>query len=247
MGYVFEKSYDVRYNEVGANGRLLLSRLLNYFDDCAVNQSYQLGVGVDFLNNSNVTWFLYEWDIEIEGLPFFGENVRVITEPLDFYRFYATRRFELRDKDDNLMAKAISLWIFLDFEKRLPKRIPVELAEKYGCYPDNKKLAPWEVKTPSKEDFVFEFVALPVNMDTNLHINQATYVDWVLSSIPLEFLKDSLPVRFKSIYKKEVKPYEEIKVISELFESTQSIHRIFSPTINSDLCNIEIEWRKCQV
>lgn len=69
--------------------------MLNYCDYCEVTQSHKLGVGVNFLVNSNLTWFLYQWDIRIKTLPLFGETVKILTEPLDFYRFYATRRFEL--------------------------------------------------------------------------------------------------------------------------------------------------------
>lgn len=243
MGYIFEKSYDVSYNEIDFRGRLQLSRLLNYFDDCAVVQSEKLGVGVDALLDMNVTWFLYQWDIEIKRLPQSGESVKAITEPLDFYRFYATRRFELLDKNGDLMAKALSLWIFLDFEKRMPKKIPPEFAEKYGCYPQDKKLSSWDVRSPTKEDYSLEVISLPVNMDTNQHINQAVYIDWAISSLPIEFLKNSTPLKLKSMYKKEAMPLEKIKVLTEL-NNSQSLHKISSASNGSDLCMIEIEWQR---
>ncbi len=241
MGYIFEKEYDVRYYEVDFKGQLLLSRMLNYFDDCAVIQSQNLGIGVGYLFSINATWFLYQWNIEIKKLPSFGEKVKVITEPLDFYRFYATRRFELTGENSTIMARALSLWIFLDLEKKFPKRIPQDLMEKYGCSSD-EKLSPWEIKDPQKENYTLEFLTLPVNLDTNFHINQATYVDWVLSSLPMEFLSDYKPVNFKSIYKKEAKSLEKIKVITELNSQHLSIHKIISISSGSELCNMEIEW-----
>ena len=75
MAYIFEKEYDVRYYETDVNKRLLVSRLTNFFDDCAILQSEKLGVGIDFLNSKGFSWCLYQWDIKIVRLPVFGDRV----------------------------------------------------------------------------------------------------------------------------------------------------------------------------
>ncbi|MCX7820152.1 MAG: thioesterase [Brevinematales bacterium] len=240
MGYIFEKEYEVRYYETDFKGKLLLSRLFNYFDDCAIKQSEAIGVGLNFLTQLGASWFLYQWDISIKELPQYGDIVTVKTEPLEFCRFYGTRRFELF-LNKNKIIEAFSVWIFLDIAKKKPKRIPSELSKKYGVEKESEQIKHIEIQY--QEDFTItrSEQATLINLDTNNHINQAVYIDWVLNSIPIDFIKSNKPDKLKVIYKKETKLDEKVEIFSHI-KNNQSFHKIFSPTQNCDLCNVEIYW-----
>lgn len=42
---MYEMKARIRYSEVGTDGKLMLSALVNYFQDCSTFQSEDLGVG----------------------------------------------------------------------------------------------------------------------------------------------------------------------------------------------------------
>ena len=242
MGKKFEKEYDVRYYETDVNRRLLLSRLTNFFDDCAVAQSEKLGIGIEFLNSKGFSWYLYQWDIKIERLPVFGERVVVRTKPEDFYNFYASRSFELFDEKENLIATAHSLWIFLDIKNKKVARIPQEIFLTYGVGENQKKnLKPLPVRGPENVSFTSEFIVSFRDFDTNFHVNQGVYIDWAIGSFPLDFLSSNFPSSLKCIYKKETNLNEKVKVYTEL-SGNNSFQKIVSSD-NSEIFFVEMKWK----
>lgn len=243
MGHSFVIDYDIRYYETDINGNLLLSRMLNLFDNSAVVQSENLGVGIDYLASVNKSWYLYQWDVIVNRLPSFGEVVFVETKPEDFYNFYATRSYKMVDKEGFILASGFSLWIFLDIKKKRPTPIPDELIQKYGC-DENKKerLRPVEVGEPSSISYEKNFSAIFSHLDTNMHVNQGVYIDWLLSSLPLDFLKLNMPERLKLTYKKEVFADQKVKVSTEeKFPFT--FHRVSLDEKNEVVVIAEIKWR----
>ncbi len=46
----------IRYSECGADGRLTVTSLLNYFQDCSTFQSEDLGIGVKSLHEKGAMW-----------------------------------------------------------------------------------------------------------------------------------------------------------------------------------------------
>ncbi len=241
MGHIFEKEYDIRYYEADFNGRILLSRLLNFFDDCAIKQSESIGVGLNYLKSLNASWFLYQWDISIKELPSYNDVVIVKTEPLEFCRFYGTRKFEVF-LNKNKIIEAFSIWIFIDIVKKSPKRIPEDLSLSYGVEKESEKIKHIEIFTPEHYSIKRIEEATISDLDTNNHINQAVYLDWAINSLPIEFITANKPERLKVIYKKETKLNEKVEIMTSILNNTTH-HKIFSSS-NYELCCIEINWTK---
>ena len=58
-------SYDaiVRYSETGGRKTSSMATIANYFQDCAILQSEEVGIGLDYLAEHNRAWFLISWQI----------------------------------------------------------------------------------------------------------------------------------------------------------------------------------------
>lgn len=185
--YSFESR--IRYSEVGSDGKLTLLALLNYFQDCAIFHSEDLGVGVEYLEKLRGVWVMNAWQIDIDRYPQLGEQVRIQTHPYDFKLCLGSRNFGMVDKSGAMTAVANTLWTFLNTDTGRPMKPTQEMMEKYRIEPpyemeyldrkivfgdEGKKLEPVEVKSH--------------HLDTNHHVNNAQYVAVACDYLPDDFV-----------------------------------------------------------
>ena len=58
----------VRYSETDEYGRLSVTGIINYLQDCSTFQSEDIGRGVSWLKSRNRAWWLTSWQIVMEAL-----------------------------------------------------------------------------------------------------------------------------------------------------------------------------------
>ena len=122
----------VRYSETDEEGRLSLTGILNYFQDCSTFQSEDLGMGVRYLTEHGRAWWLTSWQIVIDRYPVLGEKIVISTWPYDFKGIYGYRNFTLQDQEGGYLARAASVWFFFDTVRQKPARITPEDIRGYG-------------------------------------------------------------------------------------------------------------------
>ena len=61
-------SFDaiVRYSETHGRPEANAATIENYFQDCAIFDSEQAGIGIEYLKDHNRAWFLISWQIDVE-------------------------------------------------------------------------------------------------------------------------------------------------------------------------------------
>ena len=74
----------VRYSETDEKGRLSVTGIMNYFQDCSTFQSEDIGMGVSYLKEHHQAWWLSSWQIIIDRYPVLGERITIGTWPYDF-------------------------------------------------------------------------------------------------------------------------------------------------------------------
>ncbi len=88
----------VRYSETDETGRLSVTGIINYMQDCSTFQSEDAQVGVRYLGKNHKAWLLSSWQIKIDRYPRLGERLIVGTWP---YSLKNIRLPELRFKRRN--------------------------------------------------------------------------------------------------------------------------------------------------
>ena len=104
----------IRYSETDAGGRLSLTGLLDYFQDCATLHSHDAGLSVAELRRRRTVWVLSAWQVLITRLPEMGERVRCITNPYDVKGFLGFRNFVLETEQGERLSIANSVWTVID-------------------------------------------------------------------------------------------------------------------------------------
>lgn len=180
----------IRYSECDENCRLKELSLINYFQDCSSFQSESNGMGVRYLKDQHRVWVLSAWQIVINELPKFGDEVRISTFPYEFRGFFGMRNFMMRPmdvaEDDKDPAKAYayanSIWTYLETDHLTPVRAGTEVMAAYPLedkipmeYAPRKLLLLKDEEQTNKK-VMPEIIAAEHHLDSNHHVNNGQYV-----------------------------------------------------------------------
>lgn len=196
--YTFESR--IRYSETGSDGELTMASLINYFQDCSIFQSEDLGLGVECLKEAHLVWLLSSWQIVVERYPRLGERVTVGTLPYDMKGFLGYRNFAMLDEAGNYLARANSLWSLLNTDTGKPSAIPEKLLKGYRLEEKlEMEYAPRKIAVPAGSVAREPLVVKKHHLDTNHHVNNQQFIQ-----MAMDYLPDSFPIRqIRAEYKKQ--------------------------------------------
>ena len=94
----------VRYSETDEKGRLSVTGIMNYLQDCSTFQSEDIGMGFSYLKERGQAWLLSFWQVVIDRYPVLGEKIVIRTWPYDYKGIYAYRNFTIQDPEDSYLV-----------------------------------------------------------------------------------------------------------------------------------------------
>lgn len=247
MGNVYVKDYEIHYYEIDYKRRLLLTSLIDYLGDIATCHSEDLGVGIEYLKEKNLAWVLYSWDISIDRLPTYGEIISIKTDPCGFKKFYAFRKFEIFDKEGNVIARANSVWFLIDIERRRPVRITDEMYRAYEIDENSSEVFElFKGEKLSESSSNISFNVRYSDIDTNRHVNNAKYVAWAVETIPMEIVLNYSLKKVKVNYEKETHYGEKVNAAIQVIEQGKEVkclHKI-EDSEGNELTLLSTVWEK---
>lgn len=206
---MFSFASMVRYSETDETGYLSLIGLMNYLQDCCIFHSEALKVGPDYLREHHRAWLLSGWQIVIDRYPEMFEKITVETFPYSFSGCLELRNVLMLDEQGICIARANSVWVYLNTDTGRPERPDAEEIAVYGAedqipmeYASRKIMLPENMRSgipiPVAQDFI----------DINHHVNNARYVEIAGCMINERYPETNrLPVKELRVeYKKQARP-----------------------------------------
>lgn len=240
----FTRTYDIPYYNVDSDRKLRITSLIQYFEDMAIRHSEKCGIGLDFYEEHKIAWVLAKWDIEVVKYPLFNQEITIITEPYSFRNFFGFRRYEVRSAGGDLLAKANSLWIFIDMTRKRPIPVTGEIITAFGVAHDKNRPLPIQAPaSPEAADYETRFRIRLGDIDTNRHVNNISYIAWALETLPEDFSKGKSVRRVMVDYRKELRYGEEVLSTADTIqndEKTLTRHRISNG--KKEACLATFEW-----
>ena len=188
----------IRYSECGTDNKLTLAGLINYFQDCSSENSELLGVGVQYMKERQKAWVLNTWQVEVERYPSCSEEVSVETWATGFKGILGPRDFCMKTKEGEVLARATTLWVFVDAITGKPTK------------PEERDIAPYVMEEPQAMEKVSRKITLPeesvwvdtfpvrkYHIDTNHHVNNAQYIQIAAEVLPEGFCVSKLRAEYK--------------------------------------------------
>lgn len=167
----------VGFSEISTDYKIKTTKLLDYFQDVTIRQSEELNIGVKPLRERGMCWVLSSWQIDVLRYPELDEEVQIGTAPYEFKGFMGSRNFILKSASGEVLARANSLWSFVDVEKMTLTRVPQDVMDAYVL---EEKLEmdylPRKIKLPPEMEKQTDIEVKYHNIDVNGHVNNAQYI-----------------------------------------------------------------------
>lgn len=174
----------VRYDECDMYGHVNHATYLRYMQEAAFAASAAVGYDAARYEAMERAWLVRQSDIHYLSPLRYGDTVDVKTWVLDFRRVRSRRAYELwRNGAEELVACAVTDWIFIDRDSQRPVSIPPQVAAAY--LPDG---APQDA--PPRERFPQAPPQPPgvyrqhrrvqwSDLDPTQHVNNAVYLSYL--------------------------------------------------------------------
>lgn len=195
---MYEFQSRVRYSELDSEGKLELPALLDYFQDCSIFQSEELGVGVEYLKKEKVLWALSAWQIVIGRYPRLCEKITVGTAPYDFKGFIGYRNFWMTDESGQRIAVANSIWSLIHTETGKPAKPDERMIRQYALAPKlEMNYADRKVRFEGEGAPGEPMTVTAHHLDTNRHVNNGQYVRIAMDYLPIDFVIGQMRAEYK--------------------------------------------------
>ena len=184
MALTHTETFPVRYYECDAYGHVNNANYPRYMAEAAAAASAQAGYDRDRYHEMGKSWLIRDTKVEYIKPIQMGDIFEIKTWVLDFHRVRSRRVYEFRlAGSDELMARGITDWIFLDTGKLVPLKIPE--AMKTAFLPEGPP-----VEAPQREPFpkpppeptgavTVKRKAAWGDVDPSGHVNNARYFSYL--------------------------------------------------------------------
>lgn len=198
------KDWEIYIDQCGPNSQLNLTELSNICQQTAAIHSELWGMSYFDMQKSNQAWVLSTMRFEILDTPKWHEIVTAETWIESLKGMRSVRDFEIK-KDDTVLARASSLWVVLNTERRRPEPLAVPYDELIQ-YPERKatEIPTGKIDLNKDAKKCFSRKVAYSDLDIVGHANNVKYMEWSLDLLPIETILNNKIEAIDLNYIKEV-------------------------------------------
>ncbi|MCB0643119.1 MAG: hypothetical protein KDC44_15830 [Phaeodactylibacter sp.] len=188
----YRENYQIRTYEIDSEKRATIPALVKLMHEAAMQNVIQLNLSYWDLLPHEVSWVLLRKQMQIHRLPQLGEAITVITYPAGFDRFFTHRDYKIGTTEGEVLVESSSSWLLMNtstrkmapllgFIKQFEDRMPAP----EHCLPR----PPSKLPQLEQVEFSKTFEVGWHDLDFNQHLNNTYYVQWMLETLPMQFLE----------------------------------------------------------
>uniref|UniRef100_A0ACD5XTV8 Uncharacterized protein n=1 Tax=Avena sativa TaxID=4498 RepID=A0ACD5XTV8_AVESA len=205
-GLSYKESFVVRSYEVGINKTATVETIANLLQEVGCNHAQSVGFSTDgfattmTMRELGLIWVTNRMHIEIYKYPAWGDVVEIETWCQADGRIGTRRDWILKDlANGEVIGRATSKWVMMNQNTRRLQRVSDEVRDEVFIHcPKTPRLAfPEEnngslkkipILTDPADHSRLGLVPRRADLDMNQHVNNVTYIGWVLESIPQDII-----------------------------------------------------------
>ena len=207
-------SFQITSADTDMYMRVKLGGVVNLLIQSAINSAESLGFGFKGLRKQQLYWVLSRLTVEIYHPITWNQEVEVETWPKTIEGLLYMRDYIIRDKSQNIIARATSGWLAIDSETKRPKLLDGIEAEMFVHLRDKHALKELPEKLPTTtEGDAYDVQSSYYDFDLNRHVTSTRYVDWMMDTYSIDFHLNHYPKRLSINFMKETLPGDSINII----------------------------------
>ncbi|KAH6765835.1 Acyl-ACP thioesterase [Perilla frutescens var. hirtella] len=205
-GLSYKEKFIVRCYEVGINKTATVETIANLLQEVGCNHAQYVGFSTDgfattlTMRKLHLIWVTARMHIEIYKYPAWSDVVEIETWCQSEGRIGTRRDWILKDySTGEVIGRATSKWVMMNQDTRRLQKVTDEVRDEYLVFcPKTLRLAfPEENNASLKKIAKLDdpahhskvgLVPRRADLDMNQHVNNVTYIGWVLESMPQEII-----------------------------------------------------------
>ncbi|NQT57465.1 MAG: hypothetical protein HQ557_00640 [Bacteroidetes bacterium] len=219
----------------------------------AASHAMHAGCSNTELHAMGKTWVLSRFKLTIKKYVTWPSSVILKTWINSPFRFFAPREAQGTDEEGNELFRSMAYWVLLDLEKRRPEK--PGMIHQFISMSEDRSL--WTkttlAKLPAGQDIEASTVYTPQLMyrdiDSVRHINNISYIEWILESFSLDYKTDFKPCEFEINFLSESFLGDELMLYTRKDPSGQDgswQHTVIKihGDVQTEACRARSIWKK---
>ncbi|KAK7395437.1 hypothetical protein VNO78_15995 [Psophocarpus tetragonolobus] len=233
-GLSYKEKFIVRSYEVGINKTATVETIANLLQEVGCNHAQSVGYSTDgfattpTMRKLRLIWVTARMHIEIYKYPAWSDVVEIETWCQGEGRVGTRRDFILKEYATNeVIGRATSKWVMMNQDTRRLQKVSDDVREEYLVFcPREPRLAIPEAdsnslkKIPKLDDPAqysrLGLVPRRADLDMNQHVNNVTYIGWVLESMPQEIIDSHELQSITLDYRRECGQYDIVDSLTSV-------------------------------
>ncbi|WP_413288168.1 acyl-[acyl-carrier-protein] thioesterase [Bdellovibrio sp. HCB337] len=180
------ESYKINSLLVNAMGHLGLYGVLNLLQETAWMHAESLGFGLKQMEKENLFWVLTRQSLSMKEWPAFGTQVQIQTWIRPPEGAFFNREFRILNQEGKEIGTCVTSWMALD--KNTKKPLPTQNLRPWEqiTRAETTGLTPEKIAVEGEYEKMAKFRVRNSDLDTNQHVNNTKYAQWILDSIPYD-------------------------------------------------------------
>ena len=240
---VWKDKYKIHSYQVDSKSKATLVALCQLLQESAWQHAEHLGLGFSHLQERNLIWVLARQLIRVSSYPKWGDTIEVHTWPTGKDRIFCYRDFKITHPGGSTVAEAATTWFVIDVVTRKPQKTvhyyQLELAEEVEYVLPNRLN---KLELLDSEDFTKLIQVTYGDLDMHKHVNNLRYVEWMINSLPWEFLSTHRLREMEINYMSEASYQDEIAVSYADKGKSNFFHKIIKMKDNQEICRARTVW-----
>lgn len=244
MAQKYTKKHEVSYYECDINKTMTFPSMLGVVIKTSEEQSDHLGRGTDFVSSFGLTWVITNYSMNINRLPHVGEKIDVITQAMQYNKFFCYRNFWIHDEEGNELVEIESVFVLMDLVNRKMSSVNEEIIAPFESE-KIKKIKRQEKIEPIESGLMLPYRVRFYDIDSNQHVNNTMYFNWIIDVLGYDFLTTHTPKHVLIRFDKEVEYGNEIESHYEQTVSGTEVKTRHEIRMQERLyCAANILWEK---
>ena len=184
-----------------------------FIQSASFAHSMQMGLSINALQAGGFSWVLARQQTLLLRLPQPGTEIEIETWPSEMTRLKCFRDFTIRDNDGQILGHSLTDWVVLNLQTRHAERLPDFIAAKHPAK-TRHAMPRFPLKPGPLEPqlAVAKRTAQAEDIDLNNHVTNASYVEFILDTVPEEIKTSCRPVFFDIHYRAEALEGEHLEI-----------------------------------
>jgi len=242
--HVFSREFHICGYDVDHNCNISISKLLSMMHETAWSHVSYLKRGWQELYEQGLFWALAKLHLKIFKLPKWNDKIRVDTWAKERESIMFLRDYEVFNEAGELLCCAISEWMLVDYQ--LNKIVRLEKLNTTLDYPKDRMAFEGRVPRLQRLEYPENPEFHPVllsDLDMNQHVNNASYVRWVVDQLQYDFYNQHHIEEVVINYSNQLKPDEKYCIVMQ-----ETTLRNFNATLYSEdekeVCKVLLVMKK---